>query len=253
MVMMNVQLSIQFSLYQQAMKTAGYSYLADTVESYFFDELDTEGYEELITVAENGITELLMKQLVVADLGDDFFGMNWIKNGEEGIYTIITPWVREGVIDVILYYELEPVFNVFGLDSIPMTARVRFGKWTGVTKAADRTDVADTEIVYVTKSGTVYHTYRDFTYIKINLTSASYLEVSGLRNHSGGKYYKCSSCCASLSQGTTVYVSKYGDKYHKDKQCSRIYRTVIEITLEEAEGKALCSRCRNRGGGKDND
>lgn len=253
MLMMNVQLSVQFSLYRQALKTSGYSYLADTVESYFFDELDTEEYGELVTVAENGITELLMKQLVLADLGEDFWGMSWIKDGESGMYTIITPWVSEGVIDVIIYYELEPVFNFFGIDSIPMTARVRYGKWTGVTKAANQTDSADAGTVYITKNGTVYHTYRDCTYIRINLTTTSCLQVSELRNQSGGKYYKCTSCCTSLSQGTTVYVSKYGDKYHQDKQCSRIYRNVIEISLEEVGDKTLCSKCRGRGGSKDDD
>ncbi len=254
MVMLDVQLSVQYSLYQQAMKTAGYSYLADTVEYYFFEDLDTEDYSELITIAENGITELVIKQLMVNDLGDDFFDLPWIANGKDGMYVIITPWIEEGVIDVIIYYELMPVFNVFGLDAIPMTARVRYGKWTGITKAVntEADNVAESDVVYITKSGTVYHTYRDCTYIRVSLSSSKYSQVDSLRNAAGSKYYKCSTCCNQLTADTTVYVSKYGERYHQCQTCSKIYHNVTAVSMEEIGGRGLCTKCKKREKQNDN-
>lgn len=250
MIFMEVQLKIQSTLYRQALKTAGYSYLIDSAEGYFLDGMDTEDYQRVLDIAENGVTEALIRNTVIDALGDAIFQTPWIKGGREGIHVVVTPWVESGALDILLYYELEPAFNLFGLDGIPIVARARLRQWTGTTRVAhDRAEGEEgKEVAYVTPSGTVYHTYRDCPYISVALSSVSYKDINSRRNASGARYYPCTSCCGPLSEDSAVYISKYGDRFHQSSTCRNIYHNIEEIPIGEVGGRTWCSKCRGRSG-----
>lgn len=106
------------------------------------------------------------------------------------------------------------------------------------------TENEDGKYVYITKNGEVYHPKHSCTYISLNISRVKFSEIETLRNESGGKYYPCEYCGYS-SPGMTVFVTKYGTRYHCSEQCSRISRDVVRITKDEAIKKGLdeCSKC----------
>ena len=101
--------------------------------------------------------------------------------------------------------------------------------------------------VYISKSATVYHLYRDCTYLAIKLTRVKCVELSSYRNASGGKYYPCTVCAkGTYGDGDYMYISKYGECYHADEKCRNIYHNIIETDKENAGNRDLCSKCRDR-------
>ena len=249
MVFMNLQLRIQTALYHQAVKAAGYSYLADSVENYLAGDIDTEDYAVVMSIIQNGITEVIVKHMVEGELGEEFFQLPWIKNGSNGLNIIFSTGVRERELDIILQYELKTCFDIFGIGNIPMTARASLEKWSGVTKIKQDNDAADEQdgVVYITKSGSVYHLYRTCTYLSVSLTRVRYSVTASQRNASGGKYYPCSFCVQGVpADDDYMYISKYGECYHADDKCRNIYHNIIEIKTEDIGTRALCSKCRDR-------
>ena len=69
--------------------------------------------------------------------------------------------------------------------------------------------------------------------------------VHNLRNAYGEIYESCSKCNGNASSGT-VYYTERGDCYHSDAGCSGLKRTVRLVKKSETEGKAMCTRCRQR-------
>lgn len=248
MVFMNLQLKIQTALYHQAVKAAGYSYLADSVENYLTEDMDTDDYAALMSIMRNGITEAVIKYMVEGELGSEFFEKPWIKGGGDGLNIIFRQGDGERELDVVLQYELRTCFDIFGIGNIPMTARAVLGRWSGVTRIAeDEDDLQENGKVYITKSGTVYHLYRDCTYLSISLTRIMSGQSGAYRNASGGKYYPCSVCVRKeYGEGDYVYISKYGECYHADNKCRNIYHNVIEIAVNDVGSRSLCSKCREK-------
>lgn len=52
----------------------------------------------------------------------------------------------------------------------------------------------ESEYVYITQYGEVYHIEKMCSYLVRNIKAASLAEITDLRNASGGKYYQCSLC-----------------------------------------------------------
>lgn len=121
-------------------------------------------------------------------------------------------------------------------------------------KNAEPKDEQDEEMVYITESGTVYHTHSDCTYIKITLEQVNYENVSSLKNESGGRYYPCEGCVNSKNntpEHKTVYITKFGTRYHISTSCSKIKRSIKSIKLSEVGSRKKCSKCSNKDGGKE--
>lgn len=247
MIFMNVQLKLQSSLYNQTMKVAGYSFLTESVEQCLPQEISKDDYKAAVSIIENGITEVLVKSMVINDLGDDFFNLPWISGGKNGINIIFSAGAGERNIDVILSYKLKFMYNFLGIGSVNIVARANISKWTGVTRIEKPDDEKkDTENVFVTKNGTVYHIYRDCTYLAVKLTKIKYSDVDDRRNKSGGKYYPCSSCIKNIADMNYVYISQYGECYHADDKCKTIYHNILEVSKDEVSDRKLCSKCRER-------
>lgn len=103
-------------------------------------------------------------------------------------------------------------------------------------------------IVYVTRNGTVYHTNRGCTYIKVTCSKVRGDELVLLRNKSGGRYKPCEVCMKDKAEPSEdVYVTEYGDRYHSTVRCNRIERNVIAIRMSEVSDMRGCSKCTAEG------
>ena len=84
MIFINIQMKVQSALYHQSMKVAGYSFLVESIEECLPDELAADDYKTAVNIVENGITEVLVKYMVVEELGEEFFRTPWIDGGKSG-------------------------------------------------------------------------------------------------------------------------------------------------------------------------
>ena len=254
MSVMNVQLSVQHSLYEQSLKIAGYTYFTDTLTDKLTKWLNVSDYKRAVSIVENGVTEGIVKSMVIDDLGEDFFEKEWIAGGKSGITVIVSPYIESGEIDIIFHYKINLKYNFFGIKEIPIVARARLRKWIGTSRVKavkespdeNNTEETDKEYVYITSSGACYHLYKDCSYISVALTGVSYKAVGEKRNASMDNYTKCSYCCGQLNEKTIVYITRYGERFHQSKKCSKIYHEVKKVSRAEAGSRRLCSKCKDK-------
>lgn len=112
--------------------------------------------------------------------------------------------------------------------------------YDGATCTSAETD--EDPIVYVTRTGTVYHTDISCRYLNPSTRSVAAGSVGNLRNKDGAIYHACELCGAGAGVGS-VYVTEYGNRYHSDLYCSGIRRDIQAIHLSEVGGRGPCSVC----------
>ena len=100
----------------------------------------------------------------------------------------------------------------------------------------------DGNVVYITRTGRVYHESKTCTYLKTSVSAVAAEQVAYERNSSGGKYYECSACKDCTHTGL-VYITEYGDRFHYSVKCSKIHRDIIEIRRSEIGDRPACSKC----------
>ncbi|MFG6395651.1 MAG: pilus assembly protein [Lachnospiraceae bacterium] len=101
------------------------------------------------------------------------------------------------------------------------------------------------EYVYITKSGKVYHCKTECTYLKPSIQKVSGEIVPEKRNSSGSKYKACEKCCKNIDaiNIASVYITTYGDRYHKYNDCPKIKRNIRRVKKSETGGLPACSKC----------
>lgn len=136
-------------------------------------------------------------------------------------------------------YRYAPAVNPFSLPEITFHNSVKIHTWTGrsETETAEKTE----EIVYITEiSGRVYHKRRDCSYLKLSVLQTDKNTVETKRNQYGSRYYACERCETS---GNRVYITKTGSRYHGDRNCSGLKRSVKAVKISSVSGWRSCSRC----------
>ena len=89
--------------------------------------------------------------------------------------------------------------------------------------------------VYVTDNRDVYHESRACTHLTLSIHTAS-------RKTAKSKGYTACEFCGNKCT-ETVFVTDEGRRYHSDKNCSGLKRTVYRVKLSETGGLPGCSRC----------
>ncbi len=160
---------------------------------------------------------------------------------EEGIYAYAAV-ERQTEIELSETYAYRLSVSLVPLPAMVMTNRVQVHSWVGM----EREEVQDAaeEMVYVSESGSVYHTNPQCSYVELSISQAAGADVESLRNQYGAKYAPCESCSKGMPPAEIVYITGQGTRYHNLISCSRLKRTVWLIPLSETRGRPLCSRCR---------
>lgn len=168
-------------------------------------------------------------------------------------YPVVDKFVRGGSMGVSIikskfdgdFLELCAEFNVpipvpiYKIDDLKFVQREYQRKWTGKNVGEETFD----PYVYVTSSGSVYHTSLNCHYIDLSTKAVEYSSVADLRNLSGHKYSPCACAVVSFLQGGTVYVTNYGTNYHSTMDCFGLKRTIKMMKKSETNGLPLCSKC----------
>ena len=146
-------------------------------------------------------------------------------------------------IDLVVSYTTKIPFPLFGFFHPIFQERVHSRAFVGVDRR-DSSEEEDDVIVYVTPTGRVYHRDKNCTYLKLSVSQVLFGDIAHLRNSGGGTYKPCHRCGgAALSGDAKVYITNYGDRYHTNRACSEIKRTIQEIFLSEVGSRTPCSKC----------
>lgn len=122
-------------------------------------------------------------------------------------------------------------------------ARAYVGVETRLCETSEESDEAD--IVYITRTGRVYHTTTSCTYLTLTISQVKYEDLEHLRSAGGNKYYACESCAddRSFVEEDEVFICNYGNRFHENRSCSKLRRSIQEIPKSEVGERLPCTKC----------
>ncbi|HHT97768.1 MAG TPA: pilus assembly protein [Clostridiales bacterium] len=243
---------------QQAITNVGYN-LAE--QSYVYQRLvaNENSYESTQEDIEENFEVELIK-----DIGEKFMGLGYIKllmlgkidkkyiddsiikGGYNGLSFIASSILENNEnIEIVLRYKIRIPLRIFKIADIGITQRAKLRGWTGFyinNGLLKEVDENSEEVVYITRTGSVYHNSSECSYIKLTVRSVVGL-TNDLRNKSGGKYSPCSLCIKEENFNNKFYITDYGNRYHFKSDCSGIKRDVMTINIKDINGRRPCSKC----------
>ena len=270
-----IQENIQSAITQTGQFASQYGFIYDYIKNYeendgYKEENDEHNEENDEHKDEKNSKDTKLKNIIeeyidVKDLGEaaffqiklrEYMNESLIDNsciigGINGISLMESKFMEQNdIVEISAIYILKIPVPIFGLRNIPAIQSVKLRAFTGYKPINYQVgnkgeNNLEDKIVYITRTGSVYHLKRDCTFIKFNISQTILQELGGKRNDSGGKYYACESCTRNkhLDALATVYITSDGNRYHDTLACSRLKRSVIEILLSKVQGKRPCSRC----------
>lgn len=247
---MTLQEHIQSELTKMGLNWSKSAYLYQNLpeidEVLSLEQLLPEGSEDygLNELADRLISQISIKLYASTYLNKDWINHSCIKNGFDGIDFSLSDISKEECIDIVLKYKVSIPVKLIIIGDMNMLQRVRLHNWTGYEVAAAYSEEEAKEtVVYITSTGKVYHKSRECTYLKPSVTAVDGIPDK-LRNEGGARYQRCKYCCRKDNGDKAVYyITKYGNKYHAERNCPKIKRDVKEIPLSEAGSRRPCSKC----------
>jgi hypothetical protein len=217
-------------------------------DSTIFGEEYEINLQEMASAALNGA---FLKLYAMNFLDVKKIDHSCIKDGYDGVSFRSSNIIESGrYIDVIMRYQVHIPIRLFILKDMNIMQRVRLRGWTGkqippTYSMVEEGESADSPIVYITETGSVYHVNRECSHIKLSIVSVIGIP-SERRNDNGAKYYPCESCCTENCDPAGIYyITSDGTRYHTISDCSKIKRTVKEVRLSEIPERSPCKRCGN--------
>lgn len=238
-VVMQLQLRVQRALEQVGNEAAQYTYLSNQV-SWWDSESQLLSEIQDFFLAE--ISEEALRIRFLDVLGSDVWESSLLPDGAAGVSFEESQLLREHHrLYLVVTYRIRLPVSLLGIDEITLRQQCYRYALLGDRAPSHRAETPET-MVYVTKHGEVYHTTLLCTYLNLSVRSVSMSQVGNLRNDQGACYYACE-LCEPTGREEAVYLTSWGDRYHKERGCSGIQRYITSIPLEEASHLRACSRC----------
>ena len=237
---------VEQRLHQISKKMAIYVPAAGLITESFTEETE-EGNGD-VDSSEIGriVADMLGEQYVKNNLIDGMMQQELNSSGVVGgsgglslLYSKIM--TEEDVIDLVVFYEIEPRNNFFFLPAYPVLNRCRVRAWTGYAVAPDAINDAGERMVYITETGTVFHLTNTCTYLDLSIQPVSGGDLAQYRNQSGGIYGRCELCGDDRAE--IYFITDYGECYHTSLVCSGLKRTITQIPISQVGDRHACSRC----------
>lgn len=196
------------------------------------------------------VSETYVRNKVTSYLGNSFWDHTCIVGGKAGLSfaqsRIMTDADR---VEIIVNLRIRPFARVVAFPDFSMQARYCGHAWVGWTPGTGPADTAgtggDSEKVYVTRYGEVYHTDSECIYLNPQVRAVPASQVDSMRSGDGSMYYPCE-CCRPGGNGI-VYITKEGNRYHSDRNCGGIVRHIS--ARESGAAKEHYRPCPLCGGG----
>lgn len=240
----NYQNILQNSVNNTAKSIARYSYVMDRIGEIEESKELIENLNMDNDILTNGINTGYAWNKILTKEVKGYTEKSNILGGVSGLNIVSSKVGDEsGYNKINIVYQMS--FNILGIKkyNIRLSNYCYFRAWIGesIAEKADKNN----KIVYITKTGKVYHLSQYCTYIEINLRKVRYGDIYLERNIKGNKYKKCNKCISrNLGEDEYVYVTMKGLKYHISKNCQSIMRDAIPIDISKIGSRELCSRCK---------
>lgn len=190
------------------------------------------------------MTGLYARGQILEYVGREYLDQSCVVDGAGGVSMAGSSVMEAGdIVDLQVSYRVKPFVSLMGFRGFTMRQRYYGKAWTGydVTRQVSNLQEED-PMVYITRSGIVYHLDRNCTYLNPSVMTVTVSETAGLRNQSGGKYHPCELCDGDRAQGQ-VYITSQGGSYHRLIQCPGLKRTIYTVPLSEVKERGACSKC----------
>lgn len=189
-------------------------------------------------------TGFYIRNQVIEYAGKEYLDNSPLKSGSQGISMWESDiFSSEDELDVILTYSVAPWSGLAAFSSFRMANRYYAHIWNGYDIPDDpEKREQELDIVYITENGTVYHENRNCTYLVLSIREVSRSVAETAVNQWGKKYSPCEKCKPD-SISLTLYITEEGERYHSDRNCSGLKRTVFSVLRSRAVGYRACSRC----------
>lgn len=171
----------------------------------------------------------------------------WGINGGLGGISISGSYVQtdKGLMVMNISYKIKPPLLMLPGINIKMRHHLEMYLWTGYHSGSSHTDGGGNRTVYyIAENESVYHCSAQCSHLRLSISVIDRSEVSQTKNSSGHGYSQCSKC-SSYANGTSVYITEDGTKYHNSLNCSGLKRTVQEVY--DTGALDACSRCGGTG------
>lgn len=221
-----VHTEIEAKLYSIGNEVVACSYAYSEVFSK--ENLDSDLINEIVSVSFN--QGYVVKKLKESPAG------KWTKN----LNAILSDIKTSDTVDISVTYFVKPIMTVPGFKGVWLTNHFYSKSYTGFSCSKEK-DIEDV-IVYITKTGSVYHTSLACSSIKSKVDMVSKNDISKVRNKDKAKYYPCKKC-SSTDDGNVVYITEYGNRYHQSINCSELKVDVYGVKLSEVNGRRKCRLC----------
>ncbi len=196
------------------------------------------------------LSETYVRNRVTSYLGESFWKHSCVVGGKSGLSFAQSRIMTEGDrVEIIVNCRVRPFVRIAAFPDFEMQARYCGHAWVGWTPGSGMAEggggSGKEEAVYVTTYGEAYHTDPGCIYLNPQIRAVSASEVDNYRSGNGAKYYPCE-CCRPGGNGI-VYITKEGNRYHSDLNCSGIVRHLT--TMETVAAKEHYRPCPVCGGG----
>lgn len=231
--------NLQLALWQIGSRMSVYGYALDS------GEMPENGDGWWRDLAGAVVSATYVKGQVIDSAGADYLDSSPLTNGADGLQL----WESEifgpdDEIDIVVTYSVSPWNRLIGFLPFRMANRYYAHIWNGYRLSGDGAAQDTTRIVYVTETGTVYHVSMECTHLQLSVQQIPAAGIEEARNQGGGRYYPCERCTGGGTPAV-FYITNEGNRYHYDRGCSGLKRTVSTMTIEQAQeaGYRPCSRC----------
>lgn len=182
----------------------------------------------------------LLKEWVVERAGRSQLEASPIRGGPAGL-SLSGSTLKNRELDLVLTYQVESFISFPLKLSFPVAQRSARQLWVGTRvqkwDAEEEEEEAQEASCFVTETGSVYHKTKGCRVLDLKVQTVSFSSLPSLRNTSGGKYYACARCARGSAPPGEVIITIPGTRYHYRSDCRNLKRTIIEISVSEAETK----------------
>lgn len=183
----------------------------------------------------------VMKGRIISRIGDRVINSAYVDKDMGGIDFSDSDLSNREIIDISVNYNVRIPYDILGVLRYRYKERVVMHTLTGYVNGLNGIN-NDSETVYISETGSVYHRSINCSHIRLNVIETSASEIKSLRNDNGAKYKSCGTCHSSIGDAK-MYITTDGTKYHNTLMCSGIKRNIREIPLTCVMDRRPCSRC----------